>query len=73
MPQGSHVSGLLGKVHYKSWMSGSSCGNNFAIIRPDMVTHEINRPDVLDNLLVHEHIPLAACYCSTLHFYAASY
>ena len=41
------------EMHDKSWMLGEPSGDLLAMMRTDVVTHEMNRPDVLGNLLVH--------------------
>ena len=41
------------EMHDKAWMLGEPSGDLLAMMRTDVVTHEMNRPDVLGNLLVH--------------------
>ena len=40
------------EVHHKPRMLGEPSGDVFAMMRTDIVTYQMNRPDVLSNLLI---------------------
>ena len=40
------------EVHHKPRMLGEPSGDVFAMMRTDIVTDQMNRPDVLSNLLI---------------------
>ena len=40
------------KVHHETWMLGQPCADFFAMVRADVVTHEMNRADLLVNFPV---------------------
>jgi hypothetical protein len=44
------------KVHHETWMLGKPWADFFAMVRTDVVTHEMNRADLLGNLPVQQRV-----------------